>query len=157
MCPADKEHRKKHTRWRWHTRANDPQTDPLYKEHSRWSTPIPANLYTGVFPELESSDTPYILYSHWKTSYVATTKDRDFRIFTAFHGWMISHCLEILCSVYPCVSWWTFKSFPLLGIFNNILWMLMHSFCIFSLIILSINLGMEVLCHTITLNFLGKC
>lgn len=29
----------------------------------------------------------------------------------------------------------------------------MHSFCMFALIILSINLGMEVLCHTVTLIF----
>lgn len=31
--------------------------------------------------------------------------------------------------------------------------MLMHSFCIFALIILSMNLGMEVLRHTVTLTF----
>lgn len=114
-CPTDKEYRKKHSKWWRHAKSQRPQTHPLMEYSS----------IKKCFPNL-SPQTPHILYSHWNISLVAT-KDRDFRTFTAFHGWMKSCCLEILYSAYPLINWWTFKLFRLLSTFNNIvLWMFMH-------------------------------
>lgn len=156
MCPADKEHRKKQDEGGT-PRAKDPQTDPLYEEQSWWSTPTLANLYIEMFPELESSDTHL-------TFFTATER---FLMWQQKMGTSDIHC-PFMAEWYPTV--WRYSilfihvsvgehlSHFLCRIFSTtFLWMLMHSFCIFALIILSISLGMEVLCHTVTQSFLGKC
>lgn len=42
-------------------------------------------------------------------------------LFHSFYGWTIFHCLCVSCRLYPCLCWWTFRSFWTSPVFENFL------------------------------------